>query len=377
MASPPFRMMPQLAWGTAQIAKSKLSFGALLYLTMITNFAIVLDQSWCAVISDMAEKNNDATRLDRYQITSHHNRTNKALPMFTRSYGGDFNINNLNNVCQNNQVENLFVLITVHSACQNRPQRDAIRNTWGRSNDMPGHIRLLFILGVCFNELTNMKIKHEATLYRDILQLDIAENYRNLSLKSVNALQWVLNKCEDVDFIFKCDDDSYINVESVLDYIRNSSKYESFIHGHVYTKPRVMRSGLWGVSSQVYAEERYPDYCSGNNYVISSGVARRIVTCHGRQGGPIIHLEDVYITGLLSICAKTKLKHDARFPNWMTGPGLSTLRALVQGSLFGLHGVDYGRMYPIYKMMNICRNCGRNDWELRKWFKLIKECDFS
>ena len=120
------------------------------------------------------------------------------------------------------------------------------------------------------------------------------------------------------------------------------NKSYSLIHGHVYSKLRVMQSGLWGVSSHVYTEERYPDYCSGNNYVISSGVAQRIVTCHEKQDGPIIHLEDVYIAGLLSICAETKLKHEVRFPN-------------------------YGRMYPIYKMMNTCGNCGRYNLLWRKF----------
>ena len=165
----------------------------------------------------------------------------------------------------------------------------------------------------------------------------------------MHALKWVLNNCQYLDFIFKWVDDSYINIESVVDYIRNTSKSDSFIHGHVYCNPRVMRSGLWRVSSQVYAEECYPDYCSGNNYVISSGVAQRIVTCHEKQDGPVIHLEDVHITGLLSICADTKLKHDFRFPNWITGPGLSILRALVHGSLFGLHGVDYEGYIPFIK----------------------------
>ena len=369
--------MLQSTWGAAPIAKSKLSLGALLYLIVVTNFVIIVDQSRSVVMSDVSATDNDTTRQGIFQITSHHNCTNKVLPVFTHSHGGEFSTNSLIKVCQNAPVERPFILITVHSACQNRPQRDAIRNTWGRPSHMFGDVKLLFILGMCFNEVANTKIKHESNVYRDILRLDIAENYYNLSLKSVHALKWVLKNCQDAHFILKCDDDSYINIEYVVDYIRNTSRSDNLIHGHVYSNPRVMRSGLWGVSTHVYAEERYPDYCSGNNYVISSGVAQRIVTCHEKQDGPIIHLEDVYITGLLSICAETKLKHDARFPNWMTGPGLSTLRALVQGSLFGLHGVDYGRMYPIYKMMNICRNCGRNDWELRKWFNLIKECNFS
>ena len=170
----------------------------------------------------------------------------------------------------------------------------------------------------------------------------------------------------------KCDDDSYLNVKHIIKYLAQLTPNTERIHGFVYRHPRVMRTGLWAVSKEVYTKDYYPDHCSGNNYVIPSSVVSKLLTCHRHQYTIHLHIEDVYITGVLAKCANVTLHHDSRFPSWISTPSLTNIRALVQGSLFGLHGVDYARMYPLHGMLRNCNNCAFNQSQLQYWFQIIK-----
>ena len=234
------------------------------------------------------------------------------------------------------------------------------------------HVFVVFIVGKCRDEDDNRRIKHEVILNRDILQLNFTDRYDYLTIKSLSGLLWFVKHCPQSPYMMKCDDDSYLNVKYIIKYLTQLTPNTERIHGFVYRHPRVMRTGLWAVSKEVYTKDYYPDYCSGNNYVIPSSLASKLLTCHYQQYTAQVNIEDVYVTGVLAKCANVTLHHDSRFPSWISTPSLTNIRALVQGSLFGLHGVDYARMYPLHVMLRNCNTCAFNQSQLQFWFQMIK-----
>ena len=60
--------------------------------------------------------------------------------------------------------------------------------------------------------------------YGDIIQADFLDTYRNLSLKDLALLEWTILHCPDVPFIFKGDDDIFLNVDNLVTLSQNKTK---------------------------------------------------------------------------------------------------------------------------------------------------------
>ena len=318
--------------------------------------------------------------------------------------------NNCDPLGSRNSLPSVFIM--VHSACINKPLRDAIRGTWGVKRRVRKHgLHLVFVLGSCEQDQAP-KVGHEARLYRDIVILNVTEDYRALTMKSIATLEWTQQCATHVDYIVKCDDDAYVKVKSLSRYI--SSLQGAGIWGHVNRNASVMRKGLWRISKTDYARDTYPPYTSGNLYVISNGVIGSLLECYKHHIGlssqrkdssyrnkvvrmkhpilsnnsdmesrgaksnhqlPYVPFEDVYVTGILSQCAGISINHNSRFPSWLSGPSRGNLQLLVTDQLLGLHGVDYARMYEIHNMVTQCDDCRNNATSLNSWFERIKKTD--
>ena len=49
--------------------------------------------------------------------------------------------------------------------------------------------------------------------------LDIVDTYRNLTLKHQSAYEWTLERCPDVGFVLKVDDDTYVDTIHLPTYL--------------------------------------------------------------------------------------------------------------------------------------------------------------
>ena len=59
-------------------------------------------------------------------------------------------------------------------------------------------------------------LKDEAAKYKDILQLNFTDTYRNLTLKTLTSFKWIHSKCSHVPFYLKIDDDIYVELDKIL-----------------------------------------------------------------------------------------------------------------------------------------------------------------
>lgn len=84
----------------------------------------------------------------------------------------------------------LLLLMLVHSAPENFPKRNVVRETWGqRSPD----VTLLFLVGSSAEH--QARLEEESRKYNDLIQGNFLDAYRNMTYKHVMALKWATYHC--------------------------------------------------------------------------------------------------------------------------------------------------------------------------------------
>ncbi|KAJ8386880.1 hypothetical protein AAFF_G00165810 [Aldrovandia affinis] len=120
--------------------------------------------------------------------------------------------------------EDVNLLMVVKSVIEQHDRREAVRKTWGREQVIGGlKIKTLFLIGSpsVGKDAKNLQklIQYEDRIYGDILQWDFMDTFFNLTLKEVNFLKWFNTYCPQVKFIFKGDDDVFVNTNNLVELI--------------------------------------------------------------------------------------------------------------------------------------------------------------
>ncbi|KAM4610405.1 UDP-GlcNAc:betaGal beta-1,3-N-acetylglucosaminyltransferase 7, like [Polymixia lowei] len=177
------------------------------------------------------------------------------------------------------------LLMVVKSVIEQHDRREAVRRTWGRQQTIEGKkIRTLFLLGSPTNgkDTKNLQklIEYEDRIYGDILQWDFMDTFFNLTLKEVNFLKWFDIYCSSVKFIFKGDDDVFVNTNNILDLIGfkvDERKVLNLFVGDTISKaiPIRNRQSKYYIPKELY-DKPYPPYVGGGGFLMSSQLARRL-----------------------------------------------------------------------------------------------------
>jgi len=69
------------------------------------------------------------------------------------------------------------------------------------------------------NETLLDGIEMEKHLYDDLIVANFEDSYDNLTLKTMSSLEWIDTYCNQSDFVLKTDDDMFINVPNLLNFI--------------------------------------------------------------------------------------------------------------------------------------------------------------
>lgn len=261
-----------------------------------------------------------------------------------------------------------FLLIVVCSAVSNEKARLAIRETWANKYHLEmtynSTVKVVFILGQSDNDTLNNSVAEESEKYNDIIQERFHDTYNNLTLKSVVLLKWVTSNCETSKYLMKTDDDMFINIPKLLETLNARPKSNGTLIGCLIcgAKPISDPKNKWYMPKYMYSEKAYPNYLSGTAYVMSLDVAARIYKEALRT--PILHLEDVYITG---VCAKrAKLRP-------VNHPGFSYVQRKLDACelkrIITAHKVNSVNMYNVWNKVtdsNITCNAANNSSQEKK-----------
>ena len=206
---------------------------------------------------------------------------------------------------------NVFVVALVHSAPHKKTERQDIRNTWGSVRFYSGAVIVpLFLLAKSENTTLQKLVIKESEIYRDIIQGNFIDSYRNLTYKNVMGLHWVRNYCANAKFFLKTDDDTMVDIYHLIHFLFQKSpdgNLEDFLYCSTFKNqgPRRVKGDKWFVSEAQYPYRKYPPYCEGFAYVMSSDVTKKLY-----EASTLVKLywiDDVYVTGFLAL--KTGIYH--------------------------------------------------------------------
>ncbi|KAJ8342404.1 hypothetical protein SKAU_G00323320 [Synaphobranchus kaupii] len=174
-----------------------------------------------------------------------------------------------------------FLLFAIKSLPRNFEQRQALRETWGREVTYDGglKVRTVFLLGTSspadpdLGQLLHFEARH----YGDVLQWDFRDTFYNLTLKENAFLGWALRRCAGASFIFKGDDDVFVNPWAMIDYLRSlePGKASRLYAGQIVYKASPFRDtkSKYYVP-QTFYEGPYPSYAGGGGFLFSGSLVR-------------------------------------------------------------------------------------------------------
>ena len=218
-------------------------------------------------------------------------------------------VHNLPYLCENKRLcidRNLTFIIFVFTAPGNFDRRENIRHTWGNKAILNNHQGLVvFLLGNMLRRDLQAKIKREIKLHDDIIQENFMESYENITFKDVMTLRWLTENCKNVKYIIKVDDDVFLNIFKVADFIaelnqKNINETSRSFYCCFHIDEQVVRNPekRWYVSRTQYKQNIYPLYCNGMALLYTRDMVDELYAASWRV--PFIPVEDAYTSGLLA-----------------------------------------------------------------------------
>ncbi|XP_064191506.1 UDP-GlcNAc:betaGal beta-1,3-N-acetylglucosaminyltransferase 9 [Anguilla rostrata] len=194
-----------------------------------------------------------------------------------------------------------YLLIAIKSVAADFHKRQVVRRTWGREGTFQGGVQVetVFLLGVPHNKsalpLWDRLLAYESRTFRDILLWDFEDTFFNLTLKETHFLKWVNTTCPEVKFIFKGDADVYVNIDNILEMLREQDANGDLFVGDIifHARPIRRRNSKYFVPEIVYGQGIYPSYAGGGGFVMSGFTARRLH--RACQEVEIFPIDDVFL----------------------------------------------------------------------------------
>jgi hypothetical protein len=204
----------------------------------------------------------------------------------------------------------IFMLVLVNSGAKGdefRKRRDAIRQTWGSSHGNCEQLKALkdgrlkdlrwlmvFVIGKAGPGTNDDELNvAEAKEHNDMLIGNITDNYINNVVKFFMGQVWA-SKFK-IKYTFKTDDDVYVRVPRVLEYLANAKFPRPFYGGMTYLPIRVNRviGGKWTVSWKYYGEVNFPMFNAGAFFILSTDLLNRLFN-YAYIRKPF-HTDDAYV----------------------------------------------------------------------------------
>ncbi|GAB1602059.1 beta-1,3-galactosyltransferase 5-like [Argonauta hians] len=193
------------------------------------------------------------------------------------------------------KLKSLDLFIIVFTQLKSVERRNVIRNTWlQHTKNNTANVRYVFAFGQQPTALENKALLEEYKLYKDIVQGDFKDCYRNLTYKTISMLGWVAKNCPNVKHVMKTDDDMWVNVPKIINEFTKKPLHHT-VAGVCMLQASPIRNtdSKWYVSTEEYPRTSYPGFCSGTGYVMDLNTA--ISVNKVAVDVPFLYLEDVYV----------------------------------------------------------------------------------
>ncbi|KAL6622642.1 hypothetical protein ACP70R_032521 [Stipagrostis hirtigluma subsp. patula] len=189
--------------------------------------------------------------------------------------------------------EPVQLFIGILSATNHFAERMVIRKTWMQFPAIQlGNVVARLFVALSNRKEINAALKKEAEYFGDIIILPFIDRYELVVLKTVAICQYGVQNVT-AEYIMKCDDDTFVRLDIVLQQISVYNKSLPLYLGNLNLLHRPLRSGKWAVTYEEWPEAVYPPYANGPGYVLSVDIARDIASRHANQSLRLFKMEDV------------------------------------------------------------------------------------
>ncbi|PAN10001.1 hypothetical protein PAHAL_2G064500 [Panicum hallii] len=213
-------------------------------------------------------------------------------------------------------TEPVELFIGILSAASHFAERMAVRKSWMMYTRKSSNIVARFFVALNGKKEVNAELKKEAEFFRDIVIVPFIDSYDLVVLKTVAIAEYGV-RVVPAKYVMKCDDDTFVRIDSVLDQVKKVRSDKSVYVGSINYFHRPLRSGKWAVTYEEWPEEVYPNYANGPGYVISSDIARYIVSEFDNQTLRLFKMEDVsmgmWVEKFNNTRRPVEIRHDVRF----------------------------------------------------------------
>ena len=207
--------------------------------------------------------------------------------------------------------EVVFVII---SASEHVTHREEMRQKLHFGGAQYQNMEYVFLLGISNTTSVNTDILSESQTYQDIVQVDVIDTYRNLTLKSIYMLHWVQTHCNNVKSVLKMDDDVSFNLHQIFQQLSKIRiPIEGLITGNIayHSFPVRDNSSKWYLPPHEFNQSKFPEFAIGPSYLLSGNAVTTLLKSTDQV--PYLWLEDVYLTGLLRKHSGVKLAKSGLF----------------------------------------------------------------
>lgn len=184
------------------------------------------------------------------------------------------------------------LFIGILSAGNHFAERMAVRRSWMQSKLITSSkVVARFFVALNGRKEVNVELKKEAEFFGDVVIVPFMDSYDLVVLKTVAICDYGVNTVSAL-YIMKCDDDTFVRVDAVLEEAKKVSNKSLYV-GNINYNHRPLRDGKWAVTYEEWPEEVYPSYANGPGYIISSDIAKYIVTEFKKRKLRLFKMEDV------------------------------------------------------------------------------------
>ncbi|RDX60965.1 Hydroxyproline O-galactosyltransferase GALT6, partial [Mucuna pruriens] len=185
------------------------------------------------------------------------------------------------------------LFIGVLSAGNHFAERMAVRKSWMQHRLIKsGVVIARFFVALHPRQEINAELKKEAEFFGDIVIVPYLDNYDLVVLKTVAICEYGVHTVS-AKYIMKGDDDTFVRVDAVINEARKVPDDTSFYLGNINYYHKPLRNGKWAVTYEEWPEEDYPPYANGPGYILSSDIARYIVSEFEMHKLRLFKMEDV------------------------------------------------------------------------------------
>ncbi|RDX89451.1 Hydroxyproline O-galactosyltransferase GALT2, partial [Mucuna pruriens] len=185
------------------------------------------------------------------------------------------------------------LFIGVLSASNHFAERMAVRKTWMQAAAIKSSdVVVRFFVALNPRKEVNAVLRKEAAYFGDIVILPFMDRYDLVVLKTMAICEFGIQNVTAA-YVMKCDDDTFIRVDTVLKEIEAVSRKKSLYMGNLNLLHRPLRNGKWAVTYEEWPEEVYPPYANGPAYIISRDIVTFIISQHKERRLRLFKMEDV------------------------------------------------------------------------------------